>query len=691
LVKVKRTLILCAVAAVTVAGLARPSAAAPSDPCAPGIYGTRLASDPAGDTTYAGNATPVPLTDRQEDIRFVDANVNATTVSFTIGIDDLGDADPPNSVGLLASLDVMTQSGGTFSVNAARSTTAANPGSGDINGVGSEGGVSATFDSLTNTITVAGPASVLPQPSASFLLTNAETRADGGIVVAPLTDTAVGDCTYTFGTVTPTAPFDPNNVTITVIDTGITASSPEFNYDETQTGPNGQLVGWWDFSATTSHPACGATPTIWCSTKAPYDPDTASGSHGTGTTGMAAGNNVSPAKTPSACPGCRLAVAKVDNEDSDTLDGSLADAIHWGVDVVHTDVINISIGARVPIPEPIVHDVYAAVRYARERGVLVTFANGNGWADAGIPGQPGGFMNYGNSVDALSVGAAGLDGYLVTTDPEVTATYTVVTSASPQADTDGNPDGYHQISGTSFSSPFLAGVAAHLISAGRLCGAPDLSPGYVEQLLKDTAADDITIPPSNEGYGEVDLATMDTALGVLCNGATRPTPAPETKLYTDHVSGTERMISGQTVSGWTLGGPTITKLAARDNDRQNLGTSTPDLADVEIYKVTLLPGQTLDVTFGYVGGGANADFDVYAYDVTSKVAYNGSTIVTSAATGARLPERLVYTNKLPRVRVLHVAVVGYTLIGEQRFSRSLPLGAPVYQGIAAIGTNLLTF
>ena len=285
-------------------------------------------------------------------------------------------------------------------------------------------------------------------------------------MLAPLTDTAAGGCTYTFGSPAPSAPFDPAGVTVTVIDTGIEASNPEFDYDETISGPNGQLVGWWDFSGTTAHEPCGDATTTWCATHGPYDPDLSSGSHGTGTSGMAAGTNASGVKTKSACPGCNLAVAKVLNEDDDGLDGDMAAAIRWAVDVVDTDVISVSIGAAVPIPEPVLHDVYAAQRYAREQGVLVLFANGNGWGNAGIPGQPGGFLNYGNSVDVLSVGANGLDGFLVTTDPEVTGPFTVITSSSEAADDDGTADGYHSISGTSFSTPFTAGLASRLDLVG---------------------------------------------------------------------------------------------------------------------------------------------------------------------------------------------------------------------------------
>jgi hypothetical protein len=684
----KRLLLLVALVAAPIAGVGvLPGAIAADVPCGAGATAgsVRLATDPAGDTTYA-NQSP-EATDAQEDLRYVDAAVvPGGTARFVVGVEDLGTDDPPASAGLLVSLDITTDVG-SFLVEASRSVARGDAGTGTIDGESE--GVTATFDPTADTVTVSGPAALLPDRAATLSLTTAETRADGGVVLAPLTDTASGSCSYGFGKATETARFHRKAVTVTIIDTGIEASNPEFDFDETVDGPNGQLVGWWDFSATTKHAACGAPTVTWCSTTAPYDPDLTSGSHGTGTSGMAAGTNASPVKSPSACPGCNLAVAKVLNEDDDLLDGSMAEAIRWAVDVVHTDVISVSIGARFPIPEPVLHGVYAAQRYARERGVLVLFANGNGWENSGIPGQPGGFMNYGNSVDVLSVGASDLDGLFVTTDPEVVAPYTVVTSSSKDADDDGTADGYHEISGTSFSTPFTAGIAAHLISSGRLCKAPDLSPAFIEQLIKDTATD-TTIPPSHEGYGVVGIDTLQTALGVLCNGDERPVPDPVTKTYVDHVSGTERMVSSDVVSGWTVGGPTIVRSPDERSTPGVLGLSTPTVADTEIFEVTVRPGRSIDATFSYVGDTSTSpDFDVYAYDVTDGVSYTPRTLVAKAASTALEPERLQYRNTSLRTQKVRIVVTGFTIITDQAFAVSgTRLGAPVDEGVAAVTIDL---
>ena len=159
----------------------------------------------------------------------------------------------------------------------------------------------------------------------------------------------------------------------------------------------------------------------------------------------------------------------------------------------------------------------------------------------------------------------------------------------------------------------------------------------------------------------------------------------------DHVSGTERWVSSRLVSSWTLGGPTIVRSPYHRRWTEGvIGLSTPNLADTEIFQVTLQPGQSLDDTFSYVGDvSTSPDFDVYLYDVTAKVAYNGNTLVARAATGAGEPEHLTYRNQTLRAQRLRVVVVGYTIITNQRFAiAGTPLGAPVDEGIAAVGINL---
>jgi serine protease AprX len=323
-----------------------------------------------------------------------------------------------------------------------------------------------------------------------------------------------------FASAAPARP-GPNPVTVAVIDTGIDPSHPEFDY-RGATNRDDQLVGWWDFSADAENhePAQGQTwdPMV----PIPYDTH----GHGTATASMVAGRNVNSRKSPSAFPGARLAIAKVGSGESGSqITGDLGAAIEWAVDTIGADVISMSIGSSVPFfASANLHDAIAA---AREEGVLVVVSNGNGYLNAGIPGEPGLIKGYGDSPAALAVGAAGTGGLQATTDPEVVAEW------SPIAATPGG--GYRKITGTSFSAPFVAGFAARLVqearSHGRELGADDLE-DLVKFVARDTAA-----PPNLEGYGVIDLSLLPGALGHARSG-TAPAANPVNDAYNKAVRNT---------------------------------------------------------------------------------------------------------------------------------------------------------
>jgi subtilisin family serine protease len=310
-------------------------------------------------------------------------------------------------------------------------------------------------------------------------------------------------------------------VTIAVIDTGVDPGHQEFG--------TGQITAWWDFTserAAAHLPAPGQTwdPVV----TTPYDPN----GHGTITASMAAGRNVSPAKTPSFAPGTSLAIAKV-GDAGGSIPGDVASAIRWAVGTAHADVINMSFGSI--IPEPVLgsfDEVQTALREARAAGVLVTVANGNGNANAGVPGASGALSPYGCSPYVLSVGAAGLDGFLVHDDPEVVAQFTVT---GPQA---GTTNGYVTESGTSFSSPLTAGYAANLIAAGRAVGRNPRA-DELESVIKATARDNALVPPTYEGYGTVDSATLPAARTAATSGVV-PAPNALNSLYVETIAGTQR-------------------------------------------------------------------------------------------------------------------------------------------------------
>jgi hypothetical protein len=325
---------------------------------------------------------------------------------------------------------------------------------------------------------------------------------------------------------------------ITVIDTGVRATHQEFDY-QGQASTTDQFVGWWDFTAERK-PAV-VLPTVgqtWDTTIAdPYDGN----GHGTATSSMAVGLNKSAAKDPSLSPGGKLAFAKVGTADG-TISGDIAAATRWAVDTIHTDVISISIGSIVPLPSALAAAEYDAISYARSKGVLVVVSNGNGFANAGIPGDPGWASSYASSTDVLAVGASGLDGFTVHTDPEVTGKFYDVGMADFSSDT-----GYVREAGTSFSAPFVAGGALKLIAAARAAGKDD-SAGRIETLIKQTALDSAAVPPTFEGYGEVTAATIATATGFASSGGSPTRPSPDlSAIYVEQVIGAARGVWSNTL------------------------------------------------------------------------------------------------------------------------------------------------
>src|SRR4051794_7058521 len=287
---------------------------------------------------------------------------------------------------------------------------------------------------------------------------------------------------------------DPTyGVTGCLVDPGVNAAHQEF--------AAGQLVGYWDFTDTTSRKNAAFDPK--------HKPADGYG-HGTITAAMMVGQGVSPTETKSFAPGFHFAMADVGTDDG-SIAGSIASAVRWCVGTIHADVINISIGSIIPLPGVsrfLSSDDYAALDEAAAAGVLVTVANGNGTANAGLVPSDGAESNYASSLSVLAVGASGTDGATVSYQPEVAAQFCVT---GPTKD---STDKYVTESGTSFSSPLTGGFAARLIAEARTAGRTLKAPA-LEDLVK-SASRDTEMPPTFEGYGVIDKDQLAGA----------PAPAP---------------------------------------------------------------------------------------------------------------------------------------------------------------------
>jgi subtilisin family serine protease len=285
---------------------------------------------------------------------------------------------------------------------------------------------------------------------------------------------------------------------IAIIDTGIDPTHREFD--------EGQVVAWWAFTAEGkpggpaldpySH-AAGAR--AWDPYVEPFDLD----GHGTATASLAAGHDRGACgadahhRKLSFAPGAELVVAKVSSRDplrGTIVDGDLALAIDWAVDM-GADVISMSIGAIVPYP---LHFDESSLDRARARGVLVVVSAGNGLGNTGMAPFPTWSTSYGNSKSVLAVGGATHGGSTLGSltgnlDPDVVSWSDGVCVAALAG-------GYRRMTGTSFSTPLVAGMAAQAMALARAHGASD-DDERIERILLLAARNDPLSPYAREGMG----------------------------------------------------------------------------------------------------------------------------------------------------------------------------------------------
>lgn len=225
-------------------------------------------------------------------------------------------------------------------------------------------------------------------------------------------------------------------VRIGVVDSGIRASHPDLN---------DKLIAQYDF---------GSGDRVAEDTEG----------HGTHVSGVAAAETGNRAGVAGACPNCNLLMAKVDRRGE--IDAAaVIKGINWTANR-GAKVINLSLGA-----PGYVEAEARAVRYAQRRDAVVVAAAGN--ANSTVRDYPAAYRgvlavaattragkraNFSNKGDWIDIAAPGV-GILSTA-----------------------PRGYTTLSGTSFSSPYVAGVAGLLASQGR-------GPNAISRRITGTATD----------------------------------------------------------------------------------------------------------------------------------------------------------------------------------------------------------
>lgn len=215
--------------------------------------------------------------------------------------------------------------------------------------------------------------------------------------------------------------------------------------------------------------------------------------HGTAIAGIIAANVHDQRGTAGVAQRVRILPVAVLDEQGLGTDQDAAQGIAWAVDQ-GADVINVSLGGQWPSEA-----MKAAVRYARDNGVVVVAAVGND--------GPGVAVRYPAAYpEVIAVGGVDRTGAhldLSNAGPEVDVAAPGASILAPDLPYRGIPGlDYRTVSGTSFSTAHAAGVAALLLSF-----SPGLSPAEVQRLLEAGAID--VGPPGRDdqtGAGRIDAA-----------------------------------------------------------------------------------------------------------------------------------------------------------------------------------------
>jgi subtilisin family serine protease len=235
----------------------------------------------------------------------------------------------------------------------------------------------------------------------------------------------------------------------------------------------------------------------------PWDYD----GHGTMVAGIIAGSWKDPDGMAGINPFAKLMILKAVNNFGTTRTSYLAEAITYAANN-GARVINLSVGG-----EGDASVALQAIDYAYSKGVVIVVAAGNEGVEiknygiamsdkillvgaTGLDDQRLGFSNWGN----ISVAAPGLD--ILSLRARRTDTMLGIADAKyvPGTNYVGQDKRYYRASGTSFSAPFVSGLASLMIA-----NDPTLTNQQVMNIIKSTARD-VGTPGVDQftGYGILD-------------------------------------------------------------------------------------------------------------------------------------------------------------------------------------------
>jgi serine protease len=303
---------------------------------------------------------------------------------------------------------------------------------------------------------------------------------------------------------------DGRGVTVAVLDTGVAYEDRGERFHMVEDLEGVKFVKPYNFINNTPH----------------ANDDHGHGTHVTGTIAQATNNGKGVA---GVAPQVRIMPLKVLSGRGSCSIGGIADAIRYAADN-GADVINMSLGGRFPSKA-----LEKAVRYARDKGVVVVAAAGNDGRNK--VGYPAAFPG------AMAVAATQYD--------EATTFYSnfgkEIAIAAPGGNTrvdqdgDGMPDGvlqntiaigdptrsdYYGFMGTSMASPHVAGVAALVMSQG--IKNPDTVQAILEQTARAPQGRELDRERYGAGIVDAEAAVLKAralvggwqlALGLLMAGA----------------------------------------------------------------------------------------------------------------------------------------------------------------------------
>jgi len=270
--------------------------------------------------------------------------------------------------------------------------------------------------------------------------------------------------------------FSGAGINVGIVDTGVWAEHPDLD---------GAIQNWKDFVDEEPKPC---------------DPN----GHGTACAGMVVGNGSIVSKFHGTAPGAYCSVARVLGANGFGYSSRVIEGLGWLADQ-GVDVVSVSLGS----PKMAYTPLSRALDVLVERGIVVVTSGGNhGPAQIGQPANAYGAITCaacdwnGEYCDFSAVGpAAGVDG-VEFAKPDVIAWGRNVALLRALGTSMGSVinDYYVAAAGTSFSTPFVAGLAALYLEAAS--NSDDF-----KTAIMSSAVDNPAYTPHQEGRGAVRIVT----------------------------------------------------------------------------------------------------------------------------------------------------------------------------------------